>query len=264
MRKPVFAKPPCIVRFCSKKEYFAFLRKYHIPYETWSKESRLKAWKEVKECDAVYSLDNVHGSVSIPVRCIIVITARVVIDHPTLGRLALTEFVRKGNRYKPRRQEIRPLLTEKRRRQQIGSSLSEKAVLYPDTGQPLETPAETLARCLWQETEIFVPRKELNEDNLLFEPEESRKDDLKYISQEFGEGARDVELDDEPTKKYPGLPTFRQVARFNLTLPAYHYRKEGHQDAATKYFSFWRSVHEKGSVDPLPVDQVLRMRKASA
>jgi len=235
---PVFARPPCVIQFSDKHEFFSFLKKYGVPYEEWGDKERRKIWKEVQEGDSVYSIDASLESVHVAVRCVIPIAARIAMMHPELGTLVLVEFVRRGNFFVPR--------------QQKESSLSEKMLLDPATGVPIETPVETIIRCLRQEAGVIVSKDELNDESVAFLPRTSRMP--RPVG--FSDNAHGVELDFGPATKFPGLQTYRQVAHYSVYLHHRHYWCGGHRDPDTKYYSFWRSVHEKGIIEPISVHLV--------
>lgn len=234
---PVFARPPCVIQFSSKREFFAFLKKHHVPYETWGDKERRKIWKEVQEGDAVYSIDPSFERMHVAVRCVMPIAARIAMMHPEFGTLVLVEFVRNGDFFEPR--------------QQKESSLSEKMLLNPATGEPIETPVETIVRCLRQEAGVIVSEGELSEGSITFLPRTSNVS--THLPAQFRVRAEGVELDFSPTTKFPGLQTYRQVAHYSVYLHHRHYWCGGHRDPDTKYYSFWRSVHEQGIIEPIPV-----------
>jgi hypothetical protein len=227
MVHPTFARPPCVVQFSTRRQFFAFLGRHNVPHQTWSKKDRNKVWKEVLEGDAVYCTAIVGPlGKRVAIRCICAVAARVVIEHPDHGLIVLIEFARNGDRYEPR--------------QQKDSSLSEKVLLCTVTGTPREMPLETIQKCLSQETSIYVPELELLQ-SVQFMPVHSN---LTGVPAGLGIDAAHVEVEYGRGTKFPGLYSLRQVAKYRVTLDIRHFRSKGHQDSGTKYFSFWRSVSD--------------------
>ena len=231
---PVFARPPCVIPFSSKREFYSFLKNHKVPYEGWGDKERRKAWKEVQEGDAVYSIDRSYEQMHVAVRCIIAIAARIAMMHPDLGTLVLVEFVRNGDFFVPR--------------QQRDSSLSEKMLLDPATGVPIETPIETIMRCLRQEVGVIIEKDACADGAVTFLSQTSW---LRHPAA-FKGNAEGVELDFGVTYKFPGLQTYRQVAHYSVYLDHTYHWIGARRDPETKYLSFWRSVHEQGVLEPIP------------
>lgn len=244
--EPTFAEPPCVITFSSEEEFRQFLLDHQVPYWEWGEEVRSKAWTEIVEGDAVYSVGHSHGQ-EVAIRCICVVSARVMMSHPEHGWLVLIEykFNSKTNQYEPRR------------------SLSEK-MLLGETGEPVETPVQTIARCFQQETGISTSIDELSGGVMAFLPQDFIMPEVKVkqrpLPRGFGIGAIDVEKDFSPSSKFPHLWTFRQVAKYTVELDACHYRPTGWQDPGTRYYSKWRSVHSRKALQPIPAEAIKRKR----
>lgn len=240
--QPKFARPKsCVTTFSSEQKFIEWLLGHKVPYWEWGEEVRSKAWKEVEEGDAVYYYD---ARLKKAVRFICVIAARVTMKHPRLGHLVLTEYVRKGDWYQPRRQR--------------DSSLSEKVLLNRVTGEAVEKPIETIARCFEQELSLSVSIEELkNHRSVKFLP-------WNHSSGIVGDSHTKVEIDPALSEKRVGVRDFRQVAHYTVDLSPKHYRT-GYQDPQTRYFSRFHSI-DKGEavIDPIPAEGILNKNWAVA
>lgn len=240
--QPTFARPnSCVATFSSEEKFIEWLLEHRVPYEGWGEEDRSKAWKEVEEGDAVYYYD---ARLRKAVRFICVIAARVTMRHPGLGHLVLTEYVRKGDWYEPRRQR--------------DSSLSEKILLNRVTGEVVEKPIETIVRCFEQELSLSISIEELrNHRSAKFLP-------WNHSSGIVGDSHSKVEIDPALREKRAGVRDFRQVAHYTVNLSPRHYRT-GYQDPQTRYFSRFHSIDQgEGVIDPIPIEGVHNINWAVA
>lgn len=235
---PIFARPENTIPFADQAAFVAFLEQHRMPLLEWGENKIRKLWKEVREGDAVYAMgDQIGLPPELPVRFILAVSLRVCMSHPERGMLVLIEFARKGNHYIARKHE--------------SSSLSEKILLHPD-GSPAESPRETVIRCYETEVGIHLSRKEVGKDSLIFRP---------YVGTVgfMLPGSLYVEpnLKHDKGHKYFPLFTFAQVAHYIHYISHKHYWDGARRDVATKYYSFWRSVHESRSIDPIPLERLV-------
>ncbi|HEX8591375.1 MAG TPA: hypothetical protein VF696_01315 [Candidatus Paceibacterota bacterium] len=236
---PIFARPEEVFALSDRAAFIAFLEEFRVPYRTWGdSEKKLdRLWKEIEQGDAVYTTGAPFYEPRVPVRFIVTMAARVIMEHPVHGFFVLIEFVRDGGFYRPR--------------QHAASSLSEKAKLKPD-GTLAESNAETIWRCQVEEARIRSTKEEVI-SGLHFMP----RPELKPL---VG-GARHVEQDYREKvvgpKATPGLKHFNQIAHYTSRLPEHHHFLGWRRDESTQHLSRWGSVSENSSqLEPIPVELV--------
>jgi hypothetical protein len=132
-----------------------------------------------------------------------------------------------SNWYKPRRQK--------------DSSLSEKILLNRVTGEVVEKPIETIARCLKQEAGMDVSVEELKRQRAVSSCPGTNPQALS------SETPRSKSMG-QVTEKREGVADYRQVAHYMVELSSEHYRDWYLDPRNSILFALWHSVNEYGVI----------------
>jgi hypothetical protein len=256
--KPIFAPPPGeIVSIPACRDVFiAFLKAHGVQLDRWhNPEASIEKYvKEIREHDAVYCLVEHKGKV-MPARFILTRAIRVMVMYKmtystVTERIGfepsvLIQYKREADGY--------------RRRSHVHTSVSEKIILDPKTGKPMENEAETAWRCIGQETRLWIPPRIIKRGLKFWPTEQLVGEEYRrlvpsawYVEVDIGEKRnRQNELVE------PGMLRMNQIAKYHLRLSdAFCFdaiRYEG--NLATRYVAI---REESSAASFIPNELILR------